>query len=315
VIDLVSNDPNNITGTVEWPPSHEVITAAGGVGFGQLVKEDAPNMSHITAEDVVIPPVIRQLHPKLAARSYKRHRQDPLFLYKTASVCEECYLVFAELASLAFRATGRRALMDHTISTQYSAVYRSKTLGRSKLKGDAWQPLEKETRAPRRSKSQPIISQKTSPELPGVIRRQADVCSGYSSEGETKSNELHGQSTVPWHGPVEEIIRQREDDFFRDLGSDLGMKDKHPLQHLVASHRKLGSLCVPQSELNPKRVACKARKSPYSQPLVLQDFVGNSPIRNGKKVSKSATRHRQFLSKTINDVQAQLEARSLTSIS
>ncbi|CAN0475044.1 unnamed protein product, partial [Scytosiphon promiscuus] len=64
----------------------------------------------IAAEDVTVPPVLRSLHPKLAAKSYERYRRDPLFLYKTASVCEACFLVYAEMASLAFRATSRQAL-------------------------------------------------------------------------------------------------------------------------------------------------------------------------------------------------------------
>lgn len=82
VIDLVSCDPANRTGVVEWPPSAEILEAAGGVGFGDIRLTANADPSTIATEDVIVPPVIRALHPKLAADGYERHRRDPLFLYK-----------------------------------------------------------------------------------------------------------------------------------------------------------------------------------------------------------------------------------------
>lgn len=82
MIDLVSCDPANRTGVVEWPPSAEVLEAAGGVGFGDIHQATHTDPSRIATEDVIVPPVIRLLHPKLAAEGYTRHRRDPLFLYK-----------------------------------------------------------------------------------------------------------------------------------------------------------------------------------------------------------------------------------------
>lgn len=82
VIDLVSCDPAHCSGVVEWPPCSEVLEAAGGVGFGNIQKEKWADPSSIAAEDVMVPPVIRTLHPKLAAEGYARHRRDPLFMYK-----------------------------------------------------------------------------------------------------------------------------------------------------------------------------------------------------------------------------------------
>ena len=81
---------------------------------------------NICLEDVTIPPVIRQLHTKLTAPAYRRYRKDPLFLYKTAMCCENCFLVYAELASTDFQiapppknrgkggndGSGRQALSD-----------------------------------------------------------------------------------------------------------------------------------------------------------------------------------------------------------
>lgn len=86
MIDLVSCDPANRTGVVEWPPSAEILEAAGGVGFGDIRLVTNADPSTIATEDVIVPPVIRSLHPKLAAEGYERHRRDPLFLYKVRVV-------------------------------------------------------------------------------------------------------------------------------------------------------------------------------------------------------------------------------------
>ncbi|KAG5189969.1 hypothetical protein JKP88DRAFT_142705, partial [Tribonema minus] len=112
VLDLASKHPEVTSGTVQWPPAPEIIAAAGGVGFGaaaaMLSSGDPPAAARaITLEDVTIPPVIRALHPRLAADAYARHRRDPLFLYKCAEVCERCYLAYAGLASAAFRTRSR----------------------------------------------------------------------------------------------------------------------------------------------------------------------------------------------------------------
>ena len=32
----------------------------------------------------------------MAAQEYRRYRRDPLFLYKSTTICEDCWLVYAE---------------------------------------------------------------------------------------------------------------------------------------------------------------------------------------------------------------------------
>ena len=82
VVELAIQDSSCHGTVVEWPPTLEVETAGGGVGFGNVedLKEHEP--LRLSQEDVTIPPVLRILHPNLAAKSYERHRRDPLFLYK-----------------------------------------------------------------------------------------------------------------------------------------------------------------------------------------------------------------------------------------
>jgi len=88
---------------IEWPPAPEVIEAWGGglnVGFPDIaVEDDEDNSGAPSAEEVEIPPVLRCLHPKLKVDDYRRYKNDPLFMYKSVTVCEDCTLVYAEVMS------------------------------------------------------------------------------------------------------------------------------------------------------------------------------------------------------------------------
>lgn len=93
-----------------WPPEDDFIKAAGSVGFGSLCPQLArdrdvnPKIKY-TEETHAIPPVIRQIHPKLRAKGYTMYRNDPMFLLKTCSVCEDCFLAYAQLTSTSYTMT------------------------------------------------------------------------------------------------------------------------------------------------------------------------------------------------------------------
>jgi hypothetical protein len=100
---------NRKEGTIAWPPDPEIVNAAGGVGFCGITDngatDDKPRKrtDHIRykpLKDVQIPPIIASLHPKLTTDTYSRCKDDPLFLNKSVSVCESCYLVYAEFSML-----------------------------------------------------------------------------------------------------------------------------------------------------------------------------------------------------------------------
>ena len=74
------------------------MEASGGVGFGKA--KDCAGIP-LRGAGIVIPPIIKQIHPKLSPEIYKRYRRDPLFMYKSAAVCENCYLVYAEFVTAA----------------------------------------------------------------------------------------------------------------------------------------------------------------------------------------------------------------------
>lgn len=71
------------------------IDIADPTGLGGKTWTDIERMS----VPLEMSPVITQLHKKLALDDYKRYKHDPLFLYKTATVCEDCYLVYADVAT------------------------------------------------------------------------------------------------------------------------------------------------------------------------------------------------------------------------
>ncbi|CAM9149968.1 unnamed protein product [Ectocarpus sp. 8 AP-2014] len=342
VVDLVSCDPANRTGVVEWPPSAEILEAAGGVGFGDISLATNADPSTIATEDVVVPPIIRSLHPKLAAEGYERHRRDPLFLYKTAFVCESCFLVYAELASLAFRATGRQALTDHTISTQFSAMHRSHTLSRLKLKEDSWQPLPKKKSRMTRPMGSSNVPQQVSPELPRTIRsREEDIIKNEAGRADSGSGVVENSGTR-----LDDIIRAREEDFFRELSAE-EHTGTHPLMHMVASQQKLRSIGVPAHQVDPRAAIKKSRRaakmSPYERPQTLVEYTGRSDASalqtkpaqlhttskkvslgdpragsnssSGYKISSSAAKHREFLDNTLSAVHEQLESTALADIS
>lgn len=88
-----------------WPPEDRFIKAAGNVGFGclplQLERDRQSNHTHkYTEETHLIPPVIRQIHPKLRAKGFAMYRNDPVFLLKNCSVCEDCFLAYSDLTTM-----------------------------------------------------------------------------------------------------------------------------------------------------------------------------------------------------------------------
>ena len=91
-----------------WPPKRRYIQAAGDVGFGclpsQLRKDGKQKKNRFSGETHLIPPVIREVHPNLKAKGYSISRDDPLFLSKTCSICETCFLSYARtMSNLDFR--------------------------------------------------------------------------------------------------------------------------------------------------------------------------------------------------------------------
>lgn len=135
---------------------------------------------------------------------------------------------------------------------------------------------------------------------------------------------------------LDQIIREREEEFFRELVAE-EHSGTHPLQHMVASQQKLDAVGVPRHQVDPLAAAEKfranSRTSPYEQPQVLVEYMGCSATHDAKwrssnseskklckgnrenGISASATRHRQFLTKTLSAVREQLESTAIDDLS
>lgn len=163
--------------------------------------------------------------------------------------------------------------------------------------------------------------------------------------------EFSASTTPKEGGPLsitrEDITRDRENEFFRDLAAEKQGTNVHPLLHMVASHQKLNSIGVPLHQLTPnastKNASVEPKRSPYEQPQVLVEYIGRASTHGPKlkpadlarpcQVSQrkkhsngeekliggkslcSATRHREFLSSSLNAVNEQLESTTLSDIS
>merc|ERR1712072_1680991 len=62
-----------------------------------------------------------QIHSKLSPEIYKRYRRDPLFMYKSAAVCENCYLVYAEFVTAA--SSRKYSELDYTTGANAGSPY------------------------------------------------------------------------------------------------------------------------------------------------------------------------------------------------
>lgn len=142
------------------------------------------------------------------------------------------------------------------------------------------------------------------------------------------------------HTRLDDIIRAREEEFFRELAAE-EHKGGHPLMHMVASQHKLHSIGVPFHQLDPRAAVKKSKKaaiiSPYELPQTLVEYTGrvdghgrrlhaarntHPPDNHREDVSSnggdekpspmsSAIRHRQFLDRTLSAVHQQLESTAL----
>lgn len=145
-----------------WPPMPDIIASAGGVGFGclDLVSKFDPlarfvsipmNEDEYHGSDLSIPPMIRFLHTGLKPAEFQRHKQDPLYLYKTLNVCESCYLTYADFMTIILRLGGdiKKLVTPDPESMAATAVQFSSWSASelSSMEGPLHKPSEEEWRA------------------------------------------------------------------------------------------------------------------------------------------------------------------------
>lgn len=183
---------------LKWPPDPQVVAAAGGVGFGNIIASQERNKNEPRAIDINLPPIIRKIHPKLALPVYKKYRKDPLFMYKTVAVCEDCFLVYAELAHTPYRSS----ILQKSHTSPNPSV---------PLPPDAWapvlasEPLQKSISGPQEYNKHTWIAV-DAPSIPAPIYKAPDARqpSGFGGP----SHKLLGHVEYP-NLSIDEIVQQR----------------------------------------------------------------------------------------------------------
>uniref|UniRef100_A0A6U2PKG9 Uncharacterized protein n=1 Tax=Leptocylindrus danicus TaxID=163516 RepID=A0A6U2PKG9_9STRA len=348
VVDMIKEDSLD-KNVISWPPESSVINAAGHVGFGFAKASNDASISFAETIDLVIPPIIRQLHTRLKVAGYRRYRRDPLFLHKTCSVCEICFLSYAQLASTGFQII-RPILIEDNDENQH---HRGKKAGefesntgatreerlRRKLQSK-WMPaddpdgvpsfLTRENAATRpnenaslgRSKMNDILS--GVPDFPIAI---TDVLVD-SNECDDKAWGLHDKllqmaTDEPFAAitlSLEEVRRRRDDDVLAESMRGIASpqnSESNPLQHLITAYNRMtyGARANQRKETKRKH---GQKRNPYEIPLVFADEDDRySKQKLNVDVAKGLegrgnddTKHKDFIQETVRELEDQLEALS-----
>jgi len=295
---------------LEWPPDPKTIQALGGVGLAPLenLRKSIRNTKDkskfvIPPEDIEIPPVIREAHPHLTAHDYRRFRKDPLFLYKNVPVCEDCYLVLAEIQNESCIqplkvAAGRdtvadrerredkssRALQDHIERASKPRIEKRERRMKEKMQHLKKHQIESHEsirklqgpKLPPRIDDQNIKTIQITRSLPELkYANSVDVAE------KQKQEEEYEYDPDEFPGEFRQELQDRENAFFRDLYKNPNLQHGHPLSHIVATHAKLsmsqeglGSKQPPKSKLSQKSVAFL---SPVMSKRDLEVLDFNSP--------------------------------------
>jgi len=316
---LVSQDPSASDKAIEWPPDPRVIEAAGGVGFGCLDLSKAEEEETLTMEQITIPPIINHLHPKLTCISYKKYKKDPLFIYKNAMVCTNCYLVYSEFAVSSFNMNP----MMHMLNTNPALIaYRPKKNQLSTRKRNKENRHRDDNHASSHQKNHDRGKVRDSgehggpnslgrvpvdpPSMPHIIHDASEAKDEYGEQLEKVSNAVTKRLNEAESGPeqpqlaqkqIVELIKKREDEFFREVFRAPQLAHQHPLLHLISSHKKIENVSNIElgegemGHLKKRTVICKDGKkfAGYEEKLkVCKPFLGSGSKKNKKLLKATA---------------------------
>ncbi|KAF0688245.1 Aste57867_20115 [Aphanomyces stellatus] len=301
---------NQSIAAVLWPPDHAIIDAAGGVGFGILAEMDDVNPAGkpITETDVTIPPVLRFLHPHLPLADFRRFVHDPVFLFKTATVCHDCYLVYADYST--------SALEVNTLRQEAPAILRPhREIPPLQQKMDrvpesAWMLPPSSSSKVKHGKQQLVKSQyvfKDPPALPARIdhtlfeqvERHMPVELKFAKSQSAPTLPLSSESSsgyfpTEWKTPPSMVPdpahepdqTAKEDNFFKELSaSSMVLEAHHPLRHMIESAQKLSNVEREMLLADPRTAGsvakkAKAPKNPYTVVQTLREDAMDKKRRN-----------------------------------
>ncbi|GMF12727.1 unnamed protein product [Phytophthora lilii] len=313
------NEENQVA--IEWPPHDRVVQQAGGVGFGILrhlksvgSSSDDSGMAKVGSgmrmwqgRELLVPPVIRYLHPTLRAEDFARHRHDPIFLHKTVGVCERCCLVYADYATASLEANALgirssasapallRPVREKPKHTEYfddespdslalTTAHLNSPLprGTSKTKppASAWKPVTNDDSQRRKSVKYRVGHRSTLHSLPIAPMLPPRIETFEPGDNDA----LRIPDGLLDDGSPQHQQQQREEAFFRELyqQKDTVKRGGHALRHILEAADCL-SKAKPQH-----RLAALGDSSQIGQSQSTGALVGAiTELKLGKKPGKS----------------------------
>ena len=249
-----------------WPPKSLVQSAAGGVGISGLYPDDSKrgggsgsggggdgDGSRTSRLPTVgrIPPIIAKAHPKLSPADYRRYRRDPLFLYKTMTVCEDCFLVYATVASNMMQGMEPGSAVHRVMGTRAADVSRRRQVPLPVVEGARYSRLRARERAEQaqqaalrgdmsdlppatRTVHEPPRTFYPSHTLPPAVPRRMPVqeMSGLTS---TLRSSLTTGSMDELPHEVGAELASRQHAFYAQLSQNPNLHKGHPLSHMVSN--------------------------------------------------------------------------------
>ena len=225
-------------------------------------------------------------------------------MYKTLVVCEDCFLVYAELASSPNAPPGSKQECGRNPNLLITSNRQFSDLPAERLPHDA----SKQIRGSK-ARKKCVWMPDESPSIPAPIYSAAEVTSIETSIAERTS-----------HTPsIEEMVKQRgvlsiciilfrlhpcaEETFFQEVKNGSGLQKGHPLTHLVTSFRSIHKYST-EHQLGKHALVVKG---PYAQKPTLiatkisQAKPGHKETCNGqthRSFAKDSRLHREFLVST-----------------
>ena len=243
--DDASSHPSKV-----WPPDDRFIIAVGNVGFGSLAGQIAHDRKanptrKYTEETRTIPPVIREIHPSLRVKGYAVYRNDPTFLLKTASVCESCFLSYAELTVISFVQLSKRIIEPGDREDEGRAHYNYPDSVNSDKPRDGGS--KKTMKAPVRNTDE--FDSIQPPELPPPIEMPPPIIEPVPE-------------IQPEYNPPTLIDRDLEDARRKTYFPPSTDYAKKNLEHMIASHKMLSGAAK-----GPGMLQAESKKNPYAENL------------------------------------------------
>lgn len=265
------------------------IDIADPTGLGGKTWSDIERMS----VPLEMAPVITQLHKKLALEDYKRYKHDPLFLYKTAQVCEECYLVYADVAT--FDVQGPVLIPGLTEANGFKM--KPGTGGRvSSLTGTRAMTANPRARtsastAPRRRKTVNKKTQRPKSTEPGTQKADSldKMLQTMTNKKPTVAqfarieNSTHVQATAARNDAYQ------EEAFFREVYRRPHVPKGDPLQHMIDSKRDIANAPTLPKVKKKKTLRLSSQRSrlmPYTTVQELVVFERGKARKTGKTRSR-----------------------------